>query len=288
MIVYNVDDTKEEIDKEFTDLFEFIKNLKHSDDDTSSIFGLWRDKTSNIEFFVKQVEKESIFKREISIYTKINGYKSIPKFHKAYHVNNKFYIVLEYIQGKRFTECSDVEKIWKFLETIVDILLYMQNSYILHCDLKPDNILETLDGEFKLVDFGLSIHEYTDHIMGTPLYMAPEYMNQSIYFFPEIHFNNFKKIDIWSLGVVLYEITHDEHPYNNSFLTIKELRDLSLDYNLKVKKSNLKPKLLTSNLPEEEHIRRVNVLNTIIDRCLIMNPNERISLSELKESIKLK
>lgn len=283
MIVYNVNDTKEEIDKEFTDLYELVEILKHPVDDTRSIFGLWRDKISNIEYFVKQVEKESIFSREVFIYTKINEHKSIPKFHKAYSIDYKFYIVLEYIQGKCFTECSEVEKIYKFLQTIVDILIYMQNFNILHCDLKPDNILETIDGEFKLVDFGLSIHEHTDNIMGTPLYMAPEYMNQAKYFFPNIHFKNFKKIDIWSLGVTLYEITHDEHPYDDKFLTATELRNLFMNDKLKIKKSSLRAKNLTSNLPEKEHIRRVNVLNTIIDRCLVMIPNKRISLLELQD-----
>jgi len=74
----------------------------------------------------------------------------------------------------------------------------MHSQGIVHRDIKPENIMLSISGELKIIDFGLSkIQEGTKKlktIAGTPYYMAPEVLDGKYD----------SKVDIWSLGVMLY------------------------------------------------------------------------------------
>lgn len=86
----------------------------------------------------------------------------------------------------------------------------LHDAKIIHRDLKPENILLDSLGYIKLADFGNSIKLNTmfskaNSVVGTFQYMAPELING------EQHSN---KIDIWSLGVILYEMTVGKRPFD--------------------------------------------------------------------------
>jgi serine/threonine protein kinase len=86
------------------------------------------------------------------------------------------------------------------------------NKYnILHRDMKPDNIFFH-NGVIKLGDFGFcknlnSADEMTKTMLGSPIYMAPEVLKGEIYS---------NKADIWSLGVVLYEMIFGQCPFQSN------------------------------------------------------------------------
>ncbi|XP_026475229.1 serine/threonine-protein kinase fused-like [Ctenocephalides felis] len=95
---------------------------------------------------------------------------------------------------------------------LVSALYYLHSHRILHRDLKPQNILQDVDGKFKLCDFGLArtmttgTHVLTS-IKGTPLYMAPELMSEQ----PYDH-----QADLWSLGCIIYETLVGEPPFSTT------------------------------------------------------------------------
>jgi fused-like protein len=102
-----------------------------------------------------------------------------------------------------------LEEIKNYLRQIVSALFYLDSNRIVHRDLKPQNIL-IRDGIVKLCDFGFArkmspaticLHS----LKGTPLYIAPEIISEKPY-------NH--KIDIWSLGIILYELSTGIPPFH--------------------------------------------------------------------------
>ena len=84
----------------------------------------------------------------------------------------------------------------------------------MHRDLKPQNIMLS-KGTWKIGDFGQAKRNITKNILnstlvGTPGYMAPEVMQKS---------NYSSKCDIWSIGVIYYQILHAKLPWNGRNLT---------------------------------------------------------------------
>ena len=98
------------------------------------------------------------------------------------------------------------------IELIVQVLhalVYLHRQGILHCDLKPSNILVTNEGAVKVLDFGIS--EYRgglDHpgvILGSVAYMAPEVIEGG---------RPGEASDLYSLGTVMYEMLSGRHPFS--------------------------------------------------------------------------
>lgn len=93
------------------------------------------------------------------------------------------------------------ELVFYFLFQIISGIAFMHSNFVLHRDLKPDNILLNKRKIVKICDFGISKEMkkvYCQTYIGTPLYMAPELINEKcIYNFPA---------DIWSIGCIAYEM----------------------------------------------------------------------------------
>lgn len=94
--------------------------------------------------------------------------------------------------------------IWKYFSQILYGTKYLHDNGIIHRDIKTSNLLITKLGNLKLADFntcktiGTNLHSSLRHTqIGTPYYMSPELINDTKYNY---------KVDIWSIGCVLYEI----------------------------------------------------------------------------------
>ena len=96
----------------------------------------------------------------------------------------------------------------KFLIQILNGFGELVKNGITHRDLKPENIL-IKDEILKLADFGFAKHSennsFLQTIVGTPAYMAPQILNEERYTY---------KCDIWSLGVMTYEMVIGQIPWD--------------------------------------------------------------------------
>lgn len=103
----------------------------------------------------------------------------------------------------------------------------LNKNNIMHRDLKPDNIFFS-EGKVKLGDFGfckMLEMNMAQTMLGSPIYMAPEILKEEIYTL---------KADIWSLGVVLFEMLFGYCPFESS--SISQLINVIKDTELKIPK----------------------------------------------------
>ncbi len=144
----------------------------------------------------------------------------------------RYYIVMEYVEGKdlkTLIKDSAPFKVDRALDIAIQIsagIGYAHRAGLVHCDVKPQNILVTADGRVKVTDFGiaralvsLQPGETTDIVWGSPQYYSPE---QAAGEMPT------PASDVYSIGVVLYEMLAGRLPFvasNQPALAMMHLRD---------------------------------------------------------------
>jgi hypothetical protein len=128
-----------------------------------------------------------------------------------------FYLLMEYVDGANLRQLLQSHKFTPeqalaVVPPLCDALQYAHDRGIIHRDIKPENLLMDRDGKLKVADFGLAKmlgSETTgdERPVGTPTYMAPEQTGDPV--------NVDNRADIYSLGVVIYEMLTGELPGKN-------------------------------------------------------------------------
>lgn len=169
-----------------------------------------RDEHMQNEDIVRRFRNES---KAISVLTH-------PNIVKVYDVsfNDKIqYIVMEYIDGITLKEYIDQQHVLRWKEAVhftVQILRALQHAHdkgIVHRDIKPQNIMLLSDGTIKVADFGIarfarsSQQTLTDRAIGSVHYISPEQARGDV---------TDEKSDIYSVGVMMYEMTTGQLPFN--------------------------------------------------------------------------
>jgi tRNA A-37 threonylcarbamoyl transferase component Bud32 len=174
---------------------------------------------------------------------------------------NSLYLVFEYVDGQTLETRLDIDnnlslaQAKEIFSSICRGLAYAHNQNIVHCDLKPGNIMIADNGVAKVMDFGVAkklagdSSKESKNLAGTPAYMSPEQQKGIMS----------KQSDIYSLAVCLYETLCGQVPW-----TIE-------GFNVETKKIVPLSKLLP-NIPK--------AVDDLIEQCLDEDPQKRVQTVE--------
>ncbi|KAI2640647.1 Ran1-like protein kinase [Hypomontagnella submonticulosa] len=213
--------------------------------------------------------------RELRLHYLASAHPNVVSMHKIVDDPDCIYVVLEYCpEGDLFLNITErgqyvgKDELAKnvFLQ-ILDAVEHCHKLGIYHRDLKPENILVSNRGEtVKLADFGLatSSDRSEDYGCGSTFYMSPECLDPS----SRRPFYYCAPNDVWSLGVILVNLTCGRNPWKQASFEDSTYRAFTRS-----------PDFLRTILPLSDD------LNNILGRIFTRNPDQRITLPELKNSI---
>ena len=234
---------------------------------------------ANKKFVIKEIvighlkpNEQEAAKNEAEVLHQMN-HSNITSYIESFVENSKLYIVMEHADGgdlsasitKRRTENKPYleEEAMRIFVQICFALRHIHKANILHRDLKSQNIFMTSNGMVKLGDFGIAkvldaSEDQAKTQIGTPYYLSPEICESKPYG---------TKSDIWSLGVVLYEILALEMPFQ----------------------ANSLPALVHRICSSEPNYGKLEgkYSSTLIDLCkslLLKNPDLRPSVNQIVKS----
>lgn len=206
-------------------------------------------KIMNKAKLIKNQVKLSDIEREIEVHSRLD-HPYIIRLVSHHEDEENFYMILDYAKNgtlyskmKKMKHGFSEETAFKYFIQTCSAIYFLHKNKLAHRDIKPENLLLDENNNIKVADFGwcdfftkrnsrMSITNLTSEsntdgsncfkdICGTYEYMAPEIVKEETYS---------EKVDIWSIGVLLYELIHGKSPFVDS----------SKDSNFQVLFSNIK------------------------------------------------
>ena len=227
---------------------------------------------TNEEYALKVIDKKKlmqmygridIIKNEINIHSKLS-HENIMRLYNVYEDENSINLILEYAKNGNLYELLsqpenkkglDEQRAFDYFIQVVNAVYYLHQNNIIHRDIKPENILIGKKGLLKLCDFGWAKEltlENRSTFCGTVEYMAPEIFGSENYDFG---------VDIWSLGILLYEMVIGHSPFK-----AKNMKSVIL---------NIKSHDLTYEKPLSHECRN------LIEKILNINPQKRLKIKDI-------
>lgn len=201
--------------------FEIVKGKKAIGSGAFGEVFLAKHKQDGKTFAIKVMEKNKIIEsgasldiiyREISIHRRVI-HENIVRVYSHHETEDSFYLIMDYINsGTLFTiikksKGMDEKRAFKYFIQVTSAVFFLHEHNLIHRDLKPENLLVDENDNVRLCDFGWCVDVSTGNRLtfcGTYEYMAPEIIQERPY-------DN--SIDIWSLGILLYELIHGYSPF---------------------------------------------------------------------------
>ena len=160
----------------------------------------------------------------------------IVKLVKTFKDPSRVYYLLEYVKGQDlFDVLLELDTVREesarfYTACLILTLEHLHERSIIHRDLKPENVMIDSEGYTKLVDFGTSkiVEGRTYTTLGTPHYIAPEIILKAGY---STH------VDLWSLGIMIYEIIYGKVPFGAEDEEPKIIYQKILEHKLDLKTS---------------------------------------------------
>ena len=181
---------------------------------------LAREKRSKYIVALKVLQKSQLLKagvehqlrREIEIQSHLR-HRNILRMYGYFFDEKRVYLILEYSPGGelykkltnrgRFSERTAA----RYASDLSQALAFCHQKHVIHRDIKPENLLIGAQGEIKIADFGWSVHAPTSRrntLCGTLDYLPPEMVEGR---------EHDEMVDVWSLGVLLYEFLVGSPPF---------------------------------------------------------------------------
>ena len=285
--------------KDIRKSYEFISMLGNGS------FGkvrLYRDRNyKDLLFAIKTLKKEGIpqyqfnlLKSEVNILSNLD-HPNIVKYFGTFEDEFFIHIVMEYLKGhdldkiialKNYTG-FDEKNMCQIIQQLLKALYFIHSKNIIHRDIKPENVLFSNKRNYsslKLIDFGLATFSKEDNkSVGTPFYMSPE----------TIDGNSTFQSDIWSVGVIVYQMITGQLPfkgddkdnkilykkiqtedYNKEFLNEFECSDEVKDFIFKSLQKDLKLRMTTQEGLNHPWIQKFCTKN--IDSSYLNNETIRL------------
>ncbi|MBQ4263746.1 MAG: Stk1 family PASTA domain-containing Ser/Thr kinase [Bacilli bacterium] len=174
--------------------------------------------------FVRRFQREALSASSLS-------HQNIVEMYDVGEDDGQYYIVMEYVDGKTLKQLLKVRGRLSLTE-VIDIMLQLtdgmahaHDSYIIHRDIKPQNIMILSNGVIKITDFGVATAlnstqlTQTNSVMGTVHYLPPEQANGK---------GSTIKSDIYSMGILMYELLSGSVPYKGDSaveIALKHLKE---------------------------------------------------------------
>jgi serine/threonine-protein kinase len=218
-----------------------------------------------------QKEMGERFRNEAYIQSSVS-HPNIARLYEYLVTGETACIIMEFVEGDsldvflhRRGKLSN-EEAENIIKQIAASLAYLHSKDILHRDIKPQNFKVQPNGTVTMLDFGIAKNKYTPkltqqgYMVGTTEYMAPEQFRQQVE----------KKSDIWSLGVLAYELVTGHMPFGAENAVAMRFKIEKGDYT--------KPRVLVPAVSDK--------LNTVIEKCLQVNPANRYSAAAVETLLK--
>jgi predicted Ser/Thr protein kinase len=218
-------------------------------------------KTINLDLSKEELASfEKRFQREVQSAGKLN-HPNIVTVYDVGRTEGVAYMAMEFLEGKELREILDsgvvlpIEKITHIASQVADGLGFAHEHGIVHRDVKPANVMVMKNGLVKITDFGIAqmssaSRTMSGMVMGSPKYMSPEQVvGQGVD----------GRSDVFSLGVVLYEMLAGRTPFageNISAIMYQILND-----------EPTPPKSFNQNIPDS--------INFIVLKALAKHPDKR-------------
>lgn len=211
----------------------------------------------------KQVKKVLIL-TEISV-MKNKKHPNVVNYYDSYLVEGtQLWVIMEYMQFGPLTDLVTTlilreGQIAVLVRETLKAIEFLHSNKIIHRDIKSDNILLSLDGQVKVIDFGFcaqldNMDEKRRTFAGSPYWLSPEIITRKAYD---------TKTDIWSLGILIIEMLEGAPPYLNE-APLKAIYLIA---------SRGKPAINQEKLSPE--------LADFLDKCLNTDPEARATATEL-------
>ena len=196
---------------------------------------------------------------EFEIMKMLSGFPFVLDIHYCFQSANYLYMIIDICPNGDFEDIKWINNLKLFFAEVILAFEHIHKHNVVYRDLKPENILLDTTGHIKICDFNLAKANVTKQkratsFCGSPMYLSPEMLDPT---------GVDQRADIYGIGLLIYELVTDKPAYTAANLNqlYEKIKDNKINFDLPELKGDIKD---------------------LLRRILVANPDERISIEEIK------